>query len=927
MAAEKSRIEEHREAARHATSIVNQLSSVVQSVQREDLENGGGVTYPPGNPNYRIVTLTGAVHLRRRHVLKQWLLSDMHSYEARQHFLSLTSHWLGVSADNLERLAKERTAVRKELEYFQTVLKELEPVATTQDSSSAEDNVINGEASAGAVAASPSPSERECIICSGTDMSIVSMAPCGHYFCTTCLHKWLVDHSDCPTCRQSISRNDVMWIHLSLTRSAAMSSLTRKFGTKPAALVQFIQTELAADADSRFIVFSMWHAMLKLTQNTLEANGIQVTICDSKTDAENAEAIELFRTSPTVRVIMLSMEHAAAGTNLQAANHVVLLEPPGINPAHGVAQETQAIGRAARLGQERVINITRFVINDTIESELHKQNHDQRMASESGRRFACDTTDDDANATLSAATSATSAGTLSVVCAITPPDPGCFEVGGASALPAQHTEPIVFTVDQPADGTATVENMRASILELARQRMPSLNPRCTLALYFAGRQLMDRAADSIPTKITDHNIQSGTQLHGVLRPDAFAQDTQAAHYAPPAKIRAETAASVGSAAKAQGPPARLSVQSPATHATVDERSNAQFNSDSKAQAVCTEDSLAPREDQRDTEAKAEQVEEAAVEEDDAQQEEDEEGEEDQEEELTTDEIDSMRVVELRAELLSRGLLASGRRAALLSRLKGYVSTRASSARKRRRDTEENESSASSPIFTPHGTPVSDGDVADSTSVASDSRKRKRSTRDDDAGAAETSEAAVAETGSASAPTSSAASAGSRHCDREAALRNVIAMGFTPQRAARLQQQAASPGSDGIGDTERLIAVLLGESESSAAATSEHARFATERRTASANRPATDAVTLDLTQEEDPMPSQSQTQSQSAAAFQSSSTLDQVVRTAEAEGVDNFAFAQLAEMGFNGSVAARALKAAGGDVQEALSRLLYRASVL
>ena len=153
------------------------------------------------------------------------------------------------------------------------------------------------------------------------------------------------------------------------------------------------------------------------------------------------------------------------------------------------------------------------------------------------------------------------------------------------------------------------------------------------------------------------------------------------------------------------------------------------------------------------------------------------------------------------------------------------------------------------------------------------------------------------------------------------------MGFTPQRAARLQQQAASPGSDGIGDTERLIAVLLGESESSAAATSEHARFATERRTASANRPATDAVTLDLTQEEDPMPSQSQTQSQSAAAFQSSSTLDQVVRTAEAEGVDNFAFAQLAEMGFNGSVAARALKAAGGDVQEALSRLLYRASVL
>jgi hypothetical protein len=45
-------------------------------------------------------------------------------------------------------------------------------------------------------------------------------------------------------------------------------------------------------------------------------------------------ALSAFR-SGSVRVLMLSMEYAASGTNLQCANHVILLEPAGRNPGHG----------------------------------------------------------------------------------------------------------------------------------------------------------------------------------------------------------------------------------------------------------------------------------------------------------------------------------------------------------------------------------------------------------------------------------------------------------------------------------------------------------------------------------------------------------------------------------------------------------------
>jgi hypothetical protein len=54
------------------------------------------------------------------------------------------------------------------------------------------------------------------------------------------------------------------------------------------------------------------------------------------------------------------------------------MEPAGQNSAHGVAMETQAIGRSVRLGQVRRVTVTRFVIEGTIEEKIHHLNMETR---------------------------------------------------------------------------------------------------------------------------------------------------------------------------------------------------------------------------------------------------------------------------------------------------------------------------------------------------------------------------------------------------------------------------------------------------------------------------------------------------------------------------------------------------------------------
>ena len=67
---------------------------------------------------------------------------------------------------------------------------------------------------------------------------------------------------------------------------------------------------------------------------------------------------------------MLSTEHAASGTNLSEATHIIFMEPHKGEYGAVKSMEDQAIGRAVRLGQQNQVNVYRLIMKNTIEDEI-----------------------------------------------------------------------------------------------------------------------------------------------------------------------------------------------------------------------------------------------------------------------------------------------------------------------------------------------------------------------------------------------------------------------------------------------------------------------------------------------------------------------------------------------------------------------------
>ena len=75
-----------------------------------------------------------------------------------------------------------------------------------------------------------------------------------------------------------------------------------------------------------------------------------------------------------MKVIMLSSQGSASGTNLTKATQVILLDPVYGDYTTRKNTEGQAIARSYRIGQEHPVTVIRFIIKDSIEEKIYSQN-------------------------------------------------------------------------------------------------------------------------------------------------------------------------------------------------------------------------------------------------------------------------------------------------------------------------------------------------------------------------------------------------------------------------------------------------------------------------------------------------------------------------------------------------------------------------
>ena len=112
------------------------------------------------------------------------------------------------------------------------------------------------------------------------------------------------------------------------------------------------------------LIFSQFVSYLKLCQEHLNNRGIGYAYLDGGTPDRPAQ-VKSFQEDPRKAAFLISLKAGGYGLNLTQADHVFLMDP-WWNPA----VEAQAIDRAHRFGQNRVVNAYRFVMRGTVEERV-----------------------------------------------------------------------------------------------------------------------------------------------------------------------------------------------------------------------------------------------------------------------------------------------------------------------------------------------------------------------------------------------------------------------------------------------------------------------------------------------------------------------------------------------------------------------------
>jgi SNF2 family DNA or RNA helicase len=126
--------------------------------------------------------------------------------------------------------------------------------------------------------------------------------------------------------------------------------------------------------------------MLSLIGKTLVENGIENCFVKGNVWSRNS-AINKFKAGKNNdgddnKVIMLSLKNAASGTNLTEATHIIFIEPINASSEECRAIESQAIGRACRVGQKNKVTVLRILIQNSIEEDIYKKSYDKNVVVE-----------------------------------------------------------------------------------------------------------------------------------------------------------------------------------------------------------------------------------------------------------------------------------------------------------------------------------------------------------------------------------------------------------------------------------------------------------------------------------------------------------------------------------------------------------------
>jgi SNF2 family DNA or RNA helicase len=120
------------------------------------------------------------------------------------------------------------------------------------------------------------------------------------------------------------------------------------------------------EGGEKVLVFSQFTKMLDILQKSLEGKNIEFVRLDGSTK-NRQEVVDNFNEDKKIKVFLISLKAGGVGLNLTSASSVFIYDP-WWNPQ----AENQAIDRAHRIGQEKTVNVYKFITKNSIEEKILK---------------------------------------------------------------------------------------------------------------------------------------------------------------------------------------------------------------------------------------------------------------------------------------------------------------------------------------------------------------------------------------------------------------------------------------------------------------------------------------------------------------------------------------------------------------------------
>ena len=144
---------------------------------------------------------------------------------------------------------------------------------------------------------------------------------------------------------------------------------TRMIGTTSAKLTYVIDKVVEHQATKKIIIFYDGDNAAFYIAQSLEALYVNHRIYARQLDnTKRSEYVKLFNEDDSVRVLLIDVACGALGLNLNAASIILI-----VNPINRPGLEAQAIKRAHRIGQTKVVLVETLVLENTIEHAIFER--------------------------------------------------------------------------------------------------------------------------------------------------------------------------------------------------------------------------------------------------------------------------------------------------------------------------------------------------------------------------------------------------------------------------------------------------------------------------------------------------------------------------------------------------------------------------